>query len=413
MSRFGETRQLVVGVPSCTGPYNGSAIGASALPFPVSEDTPMLRIFHGGALAAMLLAALAADGCREPESIQTYDTPRTEPRPQRLDVDTARARLDHMFAAVVPDGDKAWFFKLVAPAKAAESLRKPFDEFVASIELVDGKTPNWKLAEGWREKPGDQMRAATIEIPQEEGESLELAVSTLPLEGEWAAYLDRNVNRWMGQLQQAPLKREVVEKITRKTPIKNGEATVVELVGVMDRQGAMPAGHPPVAEMPKEKASPSTAPVTSAPPAAQSAELTYDAPAHWQAGPPSAMRKASFAVLKDDAKADLSVTAFPAVEMMADPVANARRWAGEVGMATESDAELEKLMTDTKIDKLPGKYMEFIPTAGGEQAQATLAAMVKRGERMWFFKLKGDRAAVEGERDAFRKFLESVRFPAK
>jgi hypothetical protein len=39
--------------------------------------------------------------------------------------------------------------------------------------------------------------------------------------------------------------------------------------------------------------------------------------------------------------------------------------------------------------------------------------MVKRGEQMWFFKLKGDRAAVEGERDAFRKFLESVRFSAK
>jgi hypothetical protein len=331
-----------------------------------------------------------------------------------LDVETARANLDHMFAAVVPDGKTAWFFKLVAPAKAAESLRTPFDEFVASIELQDGKTPKWKLAERWQEKPGDQMRAATIEIPQEEGEPLELAVSTLPLEGDWAAYLDRNVNRWMGQLQQAPLKREVVEKISRKTPIKNGEATVVELVGVMDRQGAMPAGHPPVAGMPEDKVPPpSTAPVTSAPAAERSSELTYDAPGHWQPGPASAMRKASFAVSTDDAKADLSVTAFPAVEMMADPVANARRWAGEVGMASASEADLEELMTDTKIDKLPGKYMEFFPPAGGEGAQATLAAMVKRGEQMWFFKLKGDRAAVEGERDAFRKFLESVRFPAK
>ena len=374
----------------------------------------MLRISNGAALTAIILAALAQPGCREPESIQTYDTPRTEPRPKRLDANGARASLDHMFAAVVPDGKKAWFFKLVAPANAAESLRKPFDLFVASIELQDGKTPKWKLAEGWQEKPGDEMREATIEIPRADGEPLELTVTTLPLEGKWAAYLDRNVNRWMGQLQQAPLKREVVEKIARKTPIKNGEATVVELVGVMDRQGAMPARHPPVAGMPQDTApSPSTAPVTSAPAAGQSSELTYEAPAHWQAGPASAMRKASFAVAKDDAKADLSVTAFPAAPMMADPLANARRWAGEVGMASASDADLEELMTDTNIDKLPGKYMEFIPPAGGDRPQATVAAMVKRGEQMWFFKLKGDRAAVEGEREAFRKFLESVRFPAK
>jgi hypothetical protein len=376
----------------------------------------MSRSFYGGALTALALAAITTAGCREPESIQTYDTQRSEPRPRRLDVDAARASLDHMFAAVVPDGKKAWFFKLVAPAKASESVRNSFDEFVASIELQDGKAPKWKLAEAWHEKPGDQMREATIEIPQEGGEPLELTVTTLPLEGEWAAYVERNVNRWMGQLQQSPLKREVVEKIARTKPIKNGEATVFELVGVMDHKGAMPAGHPPVAEMPSDTGpspSPSTAPVTSTPAAGPSSELSYDAPAHWQAGPASAMRKASFAVSKGDAKADLSVTAFPAVPMMADPLANARRWAGEVGMASASDADLEELLTDTKIDNLPGNYMEFIPPAEGERPQATLAAMVKRGEQMWFFKLKGDRAAVEGERDAFRKFLESVRFPAK
>jgi hypothetical protein len=316
-----------------------------------------------------------------------------------------------MFAAVVPDGKRAWFFKLVAPGKAAEGLRKPFDDFVASIELEDGKTPTWKLAEGWQEKPGDDMRAATIEIPQD-GQPLELTVTTLPYDGEWAPYLDQNVNRWMGQLQQAPLKRSVIDKIGRKLPTKNGEATVFELVGVMDRQGAMPPGHPPVAGTAARSTPSSTAPVTSAPSAGQSAELTYDAPSHWKAGPASSMRKASFVISKDEAQAELSVTMFPAVPMMADPLANAKRWAGEVGMSGASDADLKALMTDTKIDDLAGHYMEFLPPAADDLPLATIAAMVKRGDHMWFFKLKGDRAVVEGERDGFRKFLESVRFAA-
>jgi len=283
---------------------------------------------------------------------------------------------------------------------------------VSSIELQkDGKTPTWKLAEGWQEKPGDEMRTATIEIPQE-GKPLELTVSSLPYDGAWAPFLEQNVTRWMGQLQQAPLKRAVIEKIARQTPIKNGEATVLELVGVMDRKGAMPAGHPRVGPIEADSAPAATAPVTSAPPPGQSSELSYQAPPNWQAGPASAMRKASFVISKGDARAELAVTTFPAVPMMADPLANAKRWAGELGMSG-SDADMKALMSDMKIGDIAGRFMEFVPPAAGERPQATLAAMVQRGDQMWFFKLKGDRAAVEGERDAFRKFLESVRFPAE
>jgi hypothetical protein len=36
--------------------------------------------------------------------------------------------------------------------------------------------------------------------------------------------------------------------------------------------------------------------------------------------------------------------------------------------------------------------------------------MVVRGEKVWFFKLNGDRSLVEKQQDAFQGFLRSVRF---
>ena len=85
-----------------------------------------------------------------------------------------------------------------------------------------------------------------LSVRRRDGDPLELTVSTLPYEKPWASYVERNVNRWMGQLGQGPLPGEVVEKIARKLPLNKGDATVFELVGEMDRVGAMPPGHPPV-----------------------------------------------------------------------------------------------------------------------------------------------------------------------
>src|SRR5688572_26854102 len=134
-----------------------------------------------------LLAAVALVGCSEAESISTYETSRTEPRVKPVDIERVRGDLDHMLVAIVPQDDNAWFFKLVARGAAAENLRGPFEEFVGSVELGKaGETPKWKLPEGWVEKPGGEMRAATIEVPHE-GAKLELTVVKLPLSGKWEA----------------------------------------------------------------------------------------------------------------------------------------------------------------------------------------------------------------------------------
>jgi hypothetical protein len=330
--------------------------------------------------------------------------------------DEVRKSLDHMFAAVVPQGKQAWFFKLVAPAADAENLKQPFDDFVKSIELGEpGEQPTWKLPDGWKEKSGGgEMRTATIEIPHDEA-PLELTVSVLPYDEPWPAYLERNVARWLGQLQQGALTREEVQKIARTLPVKGGEATAFELVGVMQRtgpmMGAMPAGHPPVGKAAADAKTQADAKgAGAAGTAGETAEFTSTVPAGWTLGPPRAMRKATYLIGGDDPAAEVSITAFPAVPMMADPLANGRRWAGEVGLASLTDEQINAAMQEMPIADVTGQYFELLAPDDGDSPQGTLAAMVRRGEQIWFFKLKGDRAAVESQRDAFKQFVKSVKF---
>jgi len=413
----------MLAVPSwraaCTPPIYLSRVAPSS-PIPPF----MFKNYRRWRLSLGLLVAVALIGCGESESITTYETKRTAAPPQRVDIEKARDGLDHMLTAIVPQGKKAWFFKLVAPDDAIESLRKPFEEFVGSVKLgSDDARPSWTLPEGWEEKPGDAMRAATIEVPAGD-RKLPLTISSLPLSGDLNDYVERNVTRWLDQLQQPPLPAGKAAQLARTMPIQGGEATVIELVGVMERTsgGMMPPGHPPVestvtAGTPRTTGAGPTEPAGTAgperpasksPTAAQPSEFTYDTPAGWQPGPLSAMRKAAFAINDGSQQAEATVMPFPAGGPMSNPLAQAQRWAGQVELQL-SEAELKSAEKPVTIDGLPGQQFELLG-ANGEGAKAILAAMVARDGQMWFFKMHGDRPLVEKQREAFAKFLESVKF---
>ena len=401
---------------------------------------------------ALLLAA--ALGCSEKATITTYEQPATEPLRSVVDVAEVKAGTDHMLAAIVAEpaadpqaGDgQAWFFKLVARGEGLDPLRKSFDDFLASVKLSgDGKPPTWTLPEGWVEKPASAMRAATIEVPYE-GKTLDLAVSSLPLSSEWSDFVAINVDRWVGQLQQAPLTAEEIGKLLKEKPTADGKATFIELVGVMKPMsgmmpggGQMPAGHPPLgdagaapAETPAElpagtaPSAPSIPPVAGGtPPMAmppvgggggtpatempRAAEFTYEAPEGWQPGVMSMMRKAAFNVVDGDQKAEITVMPFPATGMMGDPVAQAQRWAGQVGLTMSAD-EVKAVAKPATISGLEGESFELLGPEGEAKPMGILAAMATQGDQVWFFKMTGDRQLVEGQREAFNKFIESIKF---
>jgi hypothetical protein len=375
-----------------------------------------LRIL--GSAAALCLACGALAGCSEPETISTYETPRTDPRLAKLDPAELRQTLDHMFTAIVPAGDQAWFFKLVVPEKIADELRQPFQDFLTTVKANDdGALPSWTLPEGWRQGDARELLDATITIPHEGG-PLELTVSKLPLGDDWPAYLEQNVNRWLGQLQEEPRDKAEIEKLARNTATAGGEATMFELVGKMARPAmggaAMPAGHPPVGTPPASNAaqSPTTpkaqppSPTADTPPAAG---FAFETPKGWTPGPPNSMRKASLVV---EGGGEVAVNTFGASGQMGDPRANALRWAGQVGLTDLSDDALSKASQEVKIGGLPGRRFEFLSPDGVQPPQGVLAAMLVREGEAWFFKLSGPKATVEAQREAFDKFLESVRFSA-
>lgn len=334
-------------------------------------------------LAAHLLIAVGVTltvGCADRPQIEMYEVARTAPPRQPLDADAERARLDHMFAAILVDeaDGEAWFFKATAPGDQAAAVRDSVESFLKTVRLEKGRAA-WDLPEDWKSQPGDKTRFATLLMPSggAGGVPLELTVTKLPYVDPRDAFLAANVNRWQEQLGEQPLPVEVINKIAATVETNSGPATLFELIG----------------------------------PSRSGDDLRYGVPKGWKPGEINSMRKAAFNVEGAGGAAEATVTVFPGQPGvgMGNVAANLNRWAGEVGLRGLSQDDLQALAKPREIAGSPAVYAELIGP-DGDAPLATLAAMLPRRGMIWFFKLKGDRATVEAQRDAFGEFLDSVQF---
>ncbi len=359
-------------------------------------------------LAVLLLGCLA---CQPQEEIKSYTVERTRPPREPFVAAEVADELDRTLAAMLPLGDQVYFFKLVGKAPAVNRHREEFNEFVAGVSKADSAEQplTWKLPEGWTEKGPSEMRLNTVVIPDEAG-TIEIAVSSLPLSGNWEDFVALNVNRWLKQLSQGELPRQTILNLTKEVKTDAGPATVIELAGVMqdtmpmNPHGGTTAASPPAKSVPEQ--SQTVLPIA---PAAN-AEFTFDTPEGWQPGRVSAMRKAAFLVADGDRQAEFTVIDLPASggAQITDVTANVQRWAAQVGLPV--DDKLAELVKEIDIDGMQGSFVELVGPEGTDPRQAMLAAMVVREEKVWFFKLFGEAALVERETENFRKFVDSVRF---
>jgi len=306
-----------------------------------------------GRCVVLLFVLLGACGCQPEEQVATYSLPRSAPPRPPLDAEAVLQRMDHILVGIAAQKDQAWFFKLVGKAPAIKRQRQAFDKFLETVELAQQSTdtPTWKLPGGWREKEkAGAMRAATLLVPDAEGE-LELAVSSLPLKGNWEEFLVPNVNRWLRQLQRRAVPLETVLGLSRQVPLQNGEATVWELSGIMTQQ-SMEGGR---ALAGAERAA-------SKPPEAGGKELTYETPAGWLPGKMSSFRKVALLLPGGGATDGMTVTRFPAGpgSPMGDVTANVERWAGQVSMQPPTGDALEKLTEAIEVAGLEGTYVELL-----------------------------------------------------
>jgi len=164
----------------------------------------------------------------------------------------------------------------------------------------------------------------------------------------------------------------------------------------------LPPGHPDISSA---SADPFPAP-------AGLPHLTWTTPAGWTEMPAGEMRVASFKIVGTDGKqADVSVIPLPGQAGSDD--ANVNRWRGQVGLSPLPPDELKKTAQDVEAGGQSAQLYD-IPgqDPGNGNAERILAAIQRRADMAWFFKMTGDSDLVEQQKPAFVAFLKSLTFGA-
>jgi hypothetical protein len=405
-------------------------------------------------LIAVVLAAqlFCAFGCGKTEQIQTYTVPKE--RKVTAVADTTDAKpgepTDRMLAAILPTGGQAWFFKTVGPIAEIDKHEKEITDFFTGLTLAADGRANWKLPTGWKEEAGNGIRLATIVIPGDK--RLEITVSTANWSDAPKSMLD-NVNRWRGQLQLPPIDPKQLPEVSHDSKAGDRPITIVDMRGQFKSGGmtppfaggpfgpratgapgknvnpldGLPAGHPsidaapnapaalPAGHPPIDNASPpASAPTANAPPPTDAPKFTL-APT-WKSVPAQGMRKAEFVVSEGSQEARVTMFEFPANAgpMISDPLVNINRWRGEIGLNALEKEGLASATRPIEIDGQRATYAPMIPDSAkpeeSKSKEATLAAILKTGDQVWFIKMRGERELVKKHEDEFKSFLKSLKF---
>jgi hypothetical protein len=421
-----------------------------------------LKHWPGRTVLALAATCLFVSlGCRQAEQIQSY----TVPKETKVAVAPSSASAkpgeptDRMLAAILPADGQAWFFKVVGPIDDVAKHEKEINDFFAGLTLeVDGRA-HWKVPAGWKEEAGNGFREATIVIPADK--RLEITVNKAGWTGTQENKL-ANVNRWRGQLQLPEISAQQLGEVSHETKTGDRTITVVDMKGQFKSGGMtppfaggtfgpratggtrsgpnqptnLPEGHPPVDLDPKIPAGhppvepnlPTGHPPidgTSEPPAgvapptknASHSVPTFTAPSTWKQIAATPPYRVELSVVDGQRQAHVKLIDFRASDgpMMADPLANINRWRGEVGLEPLAKDGLAKASETIEIDGQPATFAAMVPDAAkSEQSkvvQATLAAIARRGDQVWFIKLMGDRDLVAARKDEFKTFLKTIKFP--
>lgn len=302
----------------------------------------------------------------------------------------------------------------------------------------------WKLPAGWIEKAPGEMRLASFQI---KGAGTKQAdVSVIPLPGPAGGDLN-NVNRWRGQVGQAPVTQEELAKLAEKVDIGGAEGALYDQAGqnaaageksrilaallhrddgtwffkmtgddelvaqqkpalveflkslhfeAPEAQPALPPSHPPIGAAPETAA------------ASGPAKPNWTVPAAWKEEPPTQMLIAKFTATDHDAKAEITVSAFPGD--VGGLLANVNRWRGQVGLPPLGEADLP---TATRQVEAQGVKATLVELEGAEartgKKTRLVGLIVPQAGQTWFYKMMGDEAVVAGQKDALIQFAQSAK----
>jgi len=321
----------------------------------------------------------------------------------------ANAERKRMLAAILPQGEETWFFKLTGQDEAVAKQQEQFSALIESVRFTgEMALPVWDLPAGWQQQSASGMRFATIQI-EEGGQTLELTVIPLQTMGDVDEYVLGNVNRWRGQLGLVPVaeikpsdKGDASSSVRQFELPDTTQVTLVNLVGRGSGSDALAAGfemanHPPIGDVPLSN---------SASPPDNDGSFTYTTPDGWSPIAAGGMRRAAFKVSEGEREVEVTVITLP--QSGGERLSNVNRWRQQIQL---SDTTADQLANDIQKISLASASGDYVKLVGPEEA--ILAVLADFQGTTWFFKLKGNADLAEQERERFEAFVQSVKFSAE
>jgi hypothetical protein len=385
------------------------------------------------AVTAVCLVAGLLAGCRRDDQIQIYQTPK----------------------------------ETAAPAPAAPAM--PMMAANATPVPAASAAPRWTTPAGWQEVPPNGVRLGDFVVPGPDGKKAEVTITSFP--GDVGGAL-ANVNRWRHEVGLGDIAEN--EVVSEKAVVDSDEGKLYEMAGAAEQTvvamiprdgdswffkmrgdkdvvaGAKPAfleflksvrfgENQPVAAVadPHAGMAGMTAEMAgmvmrAAPAAASATEPEWSVPTNWTESTPGPMVKKSFSIAgKAGQKATVTISVLAGEGGGA--LANVNRWRGQLSLQPVAEdglsnitksldvpiAEREDItpfspsvhVHDVFVSIVKAPMVDFTGTDAASQPTRMVAVSVAHGGQTWFYKLTGADAVVAREKDAFVKFVQSVRYP--
>lgn len=308
----------------------------------------------------------------------------------------------------------------------------------------------WTTPAGWTEAPAGEFRVASFSIKGENGK--QAGVGVFPLPGSAGGDL-ANVNRWRSEVGLEEVNAEAMKKLAQNIEIAGqpgdlydiagraaGSDEPARILGVIQHRNStawffkMTGDDDLVAQQkstfidflkslklePPQMAGlpPSHPPIDGASMAAQTASAVsssegkpkWDVPNGWREVPGGQFLVAKFNIAGEgSARADVNVS------MSAGDggglLANVNRWRQQLGLTATSEADLA---SRAKSVEIAGGKATLVDMSGTDartgQPARVIGAIVPQSGQTWFYKLMGESKLVETQKEAFTKFVQTVRY---
>ena len=309
----------------------------------------------------------------------------------------------------------------------------------------------YKRPADWQEAPPSQMRAASFRFSGKDGKQAD--VSVIPLPGLAGSDL-ANVNRWRGQVGLAGVSEAELAQLAQQVEIAGQPASLYDqsgtnagsgdasriLAAITRRDGTawffkmtgddavVTEQKPAFIEFLKSVSFPPATAQAQLPPAhppmdsgnlmsqagaaapAGQAKPNWEVPSGWKEIPGGQFLVAKFALSgPDSGQANVNVSRSPGEG--GGLLANYNRWRSQLSLDGVSETDLAKEIKPLDLSEGKASVAEIVgkdPRTGKDAR--LLAVVIPRSGETWFYKLMGDAQVVQQERDAFIKFVQSVKY---